>query len=223
MLCCFSSPDHYEVLWMTISAFIPISALQHFVFCPRQCAYIHIECAWEENYFTAHGNQLHDRVHSNEFETRGLARTERGVQICSERLGITGKLDLLEIENDPFSLTPVEYKRGKPKVSDCDRVQLCAQVFCLEEMRNTQITRAALWYWQVRKREWIEIDENLRLTTKTAISETRDLLNSGLLPKAKYTAACKACSFLDRCQPKLKDTSARYLQKMFESYEETAE
>jgi len=202
---------------------IPISALQHFVFCPRQCAYIHIECAWEENYLTAQGNQLHERVHSDEFETRGLMRTERGVQVCSERLGITGKLDLLEIGSNPFSLTPVEYKRGKPKVSDCDRIQLCAQALCLEEMRDTQITRAALWYWQIRKREWIEISENLRMKTKRVILQTRDLLNSGLLPKAEYTAACKACSFIDRCKPKLKDTSARHLKRMFDSHEETAE
>jgi len=131
---------------------VPISALQHFVFCPRQCAYIHIECAWEENYLTAQGNQLHERVHSDGFETRGAVRTERGVHVCSERLGIVGKLDLLEVGANPFSLTPVEYKRGKPKVSDCDRVQLCAHALCLEEMRDAQITRAALWYWQVRKR-----------------------------------------------------------------------
>ncbi len=202
---------------------VPISALQHFVFCPRQCAYIHIECVWENNYLTAQGNQLHDRVHSNEFETRGLTRTERGVQVCSERLGITGKLDLLEIETNPFSLTPVEYKRGKVKVSDCDRVQLCAQALCLEEMRDTQITRAALWYWQVRKREWVELSENLRLTTKEVISQTRDLLNSGLLPKARYTTACKACSFIDRCQPRLKDTSTHYIKRMFDSYEEASE
>jgi len=202
---------------------IPLSALQHFVFCPRQCAYIHIECAWEENYLTAQGNQLHERVHSDEFETRGPMRTERGVQVYSEQLGITGKLDLLEIGSNPFSLTPVEYKRGKPKASDCDRVQLCAQALCLEEMRDTRIARAALWYWQVRKREWIAIDEDLRLKTRQVISQTRDLLDSGLLPKAEYTTACKSCSFIDRCQPKLKDTSARHLEKMFDSYEETSE
>jgi len=202
---------------------IALSALQHFVFCPRQCAYIHIECAWEENYLTAQGNQLHERVHSDEFETRGPMRTERGVQVYSEQLGITGKLDLLEIGSNPFSLTPVEYKRGKPKASDCDRVQLCAQALCLEEMRDTRIARAALWYWQVRKREWIAIDEDLRLKTRQVISQTRDLLDSGLLPKAEYTTACKSCSFIDRCQPKLKDISARHLEKMFDSYEETSE
>ena len=203
--------------------YLPISALQHFVFCPRQCAYIHIEQTWDANYLTAKGDQLHERVHSNESETRGQMRMERGVQVCSAQLGIVGKLDLLEIGRNPFTITPVEYKRGKPKVSDCDRVQLCAQALCLEEMRNIRISRAALWYWQVRKREWVELEDNLRETTIQAIAQTRALLDSGELPKAEYKAACKACSFLDRCQPKLKDTSALYVKGMFESYEETVE
>ena len=202
---------------------LPISALQHFVFCPRQCAYIHIEQTWDANYLTAKGDQLHERVHSNESETRGQVRTERGVQVCSARHGIVGKLDLLEIESNPFTVTPVEYKRGKPKISDCDRVQLCAQALCLEEMRNVRISRAALWYWQVRKREWVDLDDNLRATTMQAIAQTRALLDSGELPKAEYKAACKACSFLDRCRPKLKDTSILYVKGMFESYEETVE
>ncbi|MGH8499443.1 MAG: CRISPR-associated protein Cas4, partial [Methylococcales bacterium] len=87
---------------------IPISALQHYVFCPRQCAYIHIERIWQDNYLTAQGNLLHERVHSNEAETRGVLRTERSVQVYSERLGIVGQLDLLEIRS-PDTLTPVEY------------------------------------------------------------------------------------------------------------------
>ena len=115
---------------------IPISALQHYAFCPRQCAYIHIEQLWQDNFLTAKGNQLHARVHSNDAEQRGDLRTERGVQVYSAQYGLTGKLDLLEIKTDPEQLTPVEYKRGKPKRDDCDRIQLCAQVLCLEEMRG---------------------------------------------------------------------------------------
>ena len=124
---------------------IPIPALQHYAFCPRQCAYIHIERLWQDNFLTAKGNQLHDRVHSNESEKRGNLKTERGVQVSSEQYGLTGKLDLLEIQSELLQLTPVEYKRGKPKISDCDRIQLCAQVLCLEEMCNISINRAALW------------------------------------------------------------------------------
>ncbi|MGH8475025.1 MAG: CRISPR-associated protein Cas4 [Methylococcales bacterium] len=194
---------------------IPISALQHYVFCPRQCAYIHIERIWQDNYLTAQGNLLHERVHSNEAETRGVLRTERSVQVYSERLGIVGQLDLLEIRS-PDTLTPVEYKRGKPKIDDCDRVQLCAQAFCLEEMRNVSIDRAALWYWEVRKREWVPIDEGLRDKTREVIAATRTLLGSGKIPKARYTKACKACSLFDHCSPKQSDHSRAYLDQLFQ-------
>ncbi len=202
---------------------VPISALQHYVFCPRQCAYIHIECVWDANYLTARGDQLHERVHSTDTETRGELRTERGVQVCSEVLGIIGKLDLLEIQQKPFALIPVEYKHGKPKVSDCDRVQLCAQVLCLEEMRELVIPQAALWYWQVRKREWVDMNDSLRTYTREVIEQTRTLLDAGDLPPAEYTPACKGCSFLDRCRPRLKDTSVRYTEALFASHEEAAE
>jgi len=194
---------------------IPISALQHYVFCPRQCAYIHTERIWQDNFLTASGNQLHERVHSTEAETRGTLRTERSVQVVSQALGIHGQLDLLEIRQNPLQLTPVEYKRGKPKVSDCDRVQLCAQALCLEEMRGVSIQRAALWYWQVRKREWIALDQALRATTRTIITATRALLAAGELPAAQYSKSCKACSLLDVCQPKHSDHSQDYVQHLF--------
>ena len=125
---------------------IPISALQHYLFCPRQCGYIHIEQRWQDNYLTATGSQLHERVHSDEKETRGRLKTERGVRVQSRVLGIHGQLDLLEIHQNPLRFTPVEYKKGKPKVEDFDRVQLCARAMCIEEMTDTNIDRAALWY-----------------------------------------------------------------------------
>ncbi len=196
---------------------IPISALQHYTFCPRQCAYIHIERIWQDNYLTALGNQLHKRVHSNETETRGNIRTERGVQVSSEVLGITGKLDLLEIKTSPFALTPVEYKRGKPKIDDCDRIQLCAQALCLEEMRSIAIPCAAIWYWQVRKRDWIDIDQSLRKKTMDIIEKTRALLESRRIPKARYIKSCKACSFFDHCTPKKSDHSLAYVKQLFET------
>ena len=199
---------------------IPISALQHYVFCPRQCAYIHTDCVWDSNYFTAKGDQLHERVHSEITNARGSIRFERGVQVCSDEMGISGKLDLLEIDLATGRYTPVEYKRGKPKISDCDRVQLCAQVLCLEEMCKVQITKAAIWYWQVRKRNWVEIDESLRSLTFEAIEDTRKLLNSRMLPKAEFKKTCKACSLVERCKPKVNDHSVSFLQKMFASYEE---
>jgi CRISPR-associated exonuclease Cas4 len=117
-----------------------ISALQHYAYCPRQFALIHIEQAWEDNFHTAQGNLLHERVDSCEPEQRGNVRYERGVAVRSNGLHITGKLDLLEIEGKPpAKYFPVEYKRGKPKIEDWDKIQLCAQALCLEEMRETSI------------------------------------------------------------------------------------
>ena len=199
---------------------IPISALQHYVICPRQCAYIHTESVWDSNYFTAKGDQLHERVHSETAETRGSIRFERGVQVYSDRIGVTGKLDLLEINLKSGNYTPIEYKRGKPKVSDCDRVQLCAQVLCLEEMCKIRIASAAIWYWQVRKRHLVEIDESLRSLTHESIEGTRRLLQSCVIPKAKYQQTCNACSLVERCKPRLKDTSVDFLQRMFNISEE---
>ena len=203
---------------------IPISALQHFVFCPRQCAYIHLERVWESNYFTAKGDRLHERVHGHEIEKRRDVRTERGIQVNSEKLGIFGQLDLLEITSAPYTLTPVEYKLGKPKMSDCDRVQLCAQAMCLEEMCNVHISSAAIWYWKIRKRIRVELDQALRHTTEQTIRQTRELLLcSQKIPTAIYRKSCKFCSLIDHCQPTLKDSSAQYLERMFKSYEEITE
>lgn len=201
---------------------IPISSLQHYAFCPRQCAYIHIECLWQDNFLTASGNQLHERVNSGESEKRGNVKTERSVRVASEKHGLIGQLDLLEIRLDPFRLTPVEYKRGKPKVNDCDRIQLCAQVLCLEEMREISIRRAALWYWQVRKREWVELDAPIRDLTIETIQAVHELFRNNSLPGAMYTSSCKACSFFDICQPRKPDRSARYVTELFKD-EETAE
>ncbi len=200
---------------------IPISALQHYAFCPRQCAYIHIERAWDDNYLTAKGSQLHERVHSSEAETRGNIRSERGVQVCSEKLGVHGQLDLLEVDRGSGAVMPVEYKRGKPKVADCDRIQLCAQVLCLEEMTGQRIDKAAIWYWQVRRREWINVDDALRKSTLAVINATKKLLDSGRLPPAVYSTSCKACSFFERCAPRDKDHSGSYVKKIFFDEETT--
>ena len=113
---------------------IPLSALQHYAFCPRQCALIHNEQAWAENYLTAQGKALHERVDSGEPETRKGVRFERTVHVSAEKLGISGVLDLVEVETKTGRLKPVEYKRGKPKPDPMDEIQLCAQGLCLEEM-----------------------------------------------------------------------------------------
>jgi CRISPR-associated exonuclease Cas4 len=199
--------------------YITLSALQHVAYCPRQFALIHVEQAWEENYFTAHGRVLHERVDSGAPEQRGNVRYERSVSVQSQQLGITGKLDLLEIEGKPAErYFPVEYKRGKPKVEHWDRIQLCAQALCLEEMRNIQITEGALWYWQERKREQVLIDEPLRQVTLVAIETAREILTSGRTPAPTADKSrCKACSLIDLCVPDAlrKDHSAKYIAQLF--------
>ncbi len=196
---------------------IPLSALQHYAFCPRQCALIHNEQVWADNYLTAHGQMLHQRVDSGEPETRKGVRFERAVQVSAPLLGLTGKLDLLELELATGHLTPVEYKRGKPKKDDWDEIQLCAQALCLEEMLGKPVTSGALWYWQTRHRQPVALDEVIRNRTKAVIAEVAALFHSNDTPKANYGKHCKACSLLDLCNPKLinQDKSAAYAATLF--------
>jgi len=200
-----------------------LSALQHYAYCPRQFALIHIEQAWAENYFTAHGNLLHERVDSCAPEQRGNVRYERSVAVISHRLGITGKLDLLEIEGKPATkYFPVEYKRGKPKVEDWDKIQLCAQALCLEEMREIVVEEGALWYWKVRKREPVVFDESLRQTTLDVIKSAHALLASEKTPPpTDKRIRCKACSLVDLCEPSTfrQDHSSGYIDELFNELE----
>lgn len=202
---------------MDSSRLIPISALQHYAFCPRQCALIHNEQVWAENYLTAHGQLLHQRVDSGEPETRKGVRYERGLVVSAPLLGLTGKLDLLEKELSSGKLTPVEYKRGKPKKGDCDSVQLCAQVLCLEEMTGQAITQSALWYWQTRKREMVPINDALRKRTLGLLDTIKNLFLQGKTPKAVYGKHCKSCSLLDICNPLInqRDPSSDYVTGLF--------
>lgn len=204
------------------SEFLHISALQHYAFCTRQFALIHVEQVWEENHFTAEGRLLHERVDSGEAEQRGALRYERGVLLRSEQYQLQGKMDLLEIEkiNDEMRYFPVEYKRGKPKVQDWDRIQVCAQALCLEEMRNIKITEGAIWYWEVRKREKFIIDDTLRTATIYAIEGARRLLISGKTPPPiQDSSRCRACSLIDICQPQAfrQDRSIKYINSIFEA------
>ena len=197
---------------------IPLSALQHYAFCPRQCALIHNEQIWMENFLTAHGRQLHERVDRGEPESRKGIRYERGVEVSAPSLGLTGKLDLVEVNIKTGLCFPVEYKRGKAKQNNMDAVQLCAQALCLEEMRGQPITHGALWYWQTRQRHQVELSQELRQETFKVIEDTRKLLEAGITPRAKYEKKCKACSLLDSCNPKLtfKDKSKHYVKQIYE-------
>ena len=176
---------------------IPLSALQHYAFCPRQCALIHNEQAWAENYLTAQGRALHERVDSGEPETRKGVRFERTVHVSAEKLGISGVLDLVEVETKTGRLKPVEYKRGKPKPDPMDEIQLCAQGLCLEEMTGQTVSEGALWYMQT----------------------VHEHLNSGQTPTPDYSKRCKACSLVEICQPELlgkRDRSVGYVEGLFE-------
>ena len=202
---------------------LAISALQHYAYCPRQFALIHLEQAWSDNHFTAQGRVLHERVDSQEAETRGNKRSERSVEVRSEQLGLYGKLDLLEVYSEGGGRSryvPVEYKRGKRNVMDWDRIQLCAQVLCLEEMRRVTITEGALWYWQERLREVVPIDARLRAATLACIDAARDVLQTQTTPPPTTdTQRCKACSLMDLCMPSVarKDRSVSYAQALFDA------
>ena len=198
---------------------IPLSALQHYAFCPRQCALIHNEQAWAENYLTAQGKALHERVDSGEPETRKGVRFERTVHVSAEKLGISGVLDLVEMETKTGRLKPVEYKRGKPKPDPMDEIQLCAQGLCLEEMTGQTISEGALWYIQTRHRVPIVFSDDLRAQTLATIAAVRELLNSGKTPPPDYGKRCKACSLVEICQPELlgkQDRSVGYVAGLFE-------
>lgn len=197
---------------------IPLSALQHYAFCPRQCALIHNEQVWSENFLTAQGQQLHQRVDHGLPESRKGIRYERGVEVSAPSLGLTGKLDLMEIAIASGACLPVEYKRGKPKQDPIDEIQLCAQALCLEEMLGTEVSHGAIWYWQTRHRHQVEMTNELRQETLKIIEATRSLLNSGQTPKAKYEKKCDACSLYDLCNPKLtfRDKSRSYVKSIYQ-------
>ncbi|SDB61312.1 CRISPR-associated exonuclease, Cas4 family [Desulfonatronum thiosulfatophilum] len=198
---------------------LPLSALQHLLFCPRQCALIHIEQVWTENRFTAEGRVMHERVDSRQRETRGKVRIETGVPLRSLSLGISGRADLVEyhLKGQEWVPFPVEYKRGRPKKDSCDAVQLCAQALCLEEMLDRQVPEGALFYGQNRRRRDVAIDEKLRRETMDAAAHLHDLIRSGITPPARYEKKCDSCSLLELCLPKVAGSAKnvqRYLSRI---------
>lgn len=187
---------------MPASDDIPISALQHWLFCPRQYALIHIERIWVENSFTAEGRLLHERADSGHAESRPGIRVLRAVEIRSDLHGLHGVADVVELRGGrPY---PVEYKRGKPKAHRADEVQLCAQALCLEEMFACQIPEGALFYGQTRRRSVVAFDDDLRALTCSVAAEVRACRDSGTLPVASYKPdRCDRCSLLDDCRPRI--------------------
>ncbi|RPH32419.1 CRISPR-associated protein Cas4 [bacterium] len=187
--------------------FILISALQHYVYCPRQCGLIHVEDVWRENVFTVRGDILHDKVDTDTFESRGALRTVRGLRIHSYRLGIVGRADVVEFRkskgaDEGQEVMPVEYKAGEPKEDLSDKVQLCAQALCLEEMLNLPVPRGSFFYGKIRRRVDVDIDAGLRQRTEEIISAIRDLVTRKHTPAAEYGDKCRHCSLEPLCLPK---------------------
>lgn len=202
----------------TEAELLPLSALQHLVFCERQCALIHIEQAWVENQFTAEGRALHERTHSRERENRNDKHTERGMPIRSLELGIAGMADVIEYNKNHLPY-PVEYKRGRPKAKNMDEIQLCAEAMCIEEMLDVHVKEGALFYGKTRRRKTVAFTEDLRNQTVRAAGRLHELIASGITPPPVYTEKCKRCSFLDVCKPKLfsgKRNVEHYIKRMLD-------
>lgn len=188
----------------TDEAPIPLSALQHWCYCPRQCALIHIEQAFAENVFTLRGQAVHKRVDEPGVELRAGLRIERALPVWSERLGLIGKADVVEFEPDgtPY---PVEYKHGGRRkagfIAGCDELQLAAQALCLEEMTGRAVAEGALFYASSKRRRIVAVTPALRAQVEQAVIGVRALLAAGKLPPPVNDERCRACSLVDLCQP----------------------
>ena len=190
-----------------------LSRLQHYLFCSRQFALIELECAWEENLFTAEGQVMHEKVNSGGHDTRGNIKTVRTLRLGHETLGLEGVADVVEYHTDADGLQtpfPIEYKRGKPKSHRADEVQLCAQALCLEDMHNCIVPKGALFYGKTRRRHAVDFDDELRQITLDAINDCRHIIESGQTPKPFYsTSKCRNCSLKDICHPKIFNKDAK--------------
>jgi CRISPR-associated exonuclease Cas4 len=179
---------------------VPLSALQHYLFCTRQCALIHVEQSWAEDGATAEGRLLHERTDSGKPDRRRGVRVLRSLTIRSFSLGVTGKADVVEMHGtQPY---PVEYKRGRPKTHRADEVQLCAQAICLEEMFSVPVPEGALFYGETRRRMVVMFDTGLRALTEQVAADTRRMISTQKTPPPIYTPVCEKCSMQEICRPR---------------------
>lgn len=192
-----------------------ISALQHFVFCRRQWALIHIEQLWKDNVRTVEGNLMHHRAHDEkQMEKRPGLLIMRGLRVHSRRLNVTGICDVVEFRQQENGISlpgqeghwqpyPVEYKRGKPKAHDADALQLCAQAMCLEEMLLCEVPEGSLYYGEPKRRTRVEFSADMRKRVETLLAEMHQDMQRGYTPRPKPTRSCQACSLKDICLPEL--------------------
>jgi len=217
-----------------------VSAFQHLAFCERQWGLMYLENIWAENPLTVEGRQLHERADEAETEVRGDVRIARGLRLQSLRLGLTGRADVVEFHRLPLADEepgdddqtssgiqlegvaglwrpfPVEYKRGRPKPDHCDKVQLCAQALCLEEMLQVAVLSGAIFYGQPRRRYDVPLDRALRDETEKLAARLHELTSAARTPSARYEKKCRSCSLLSFCLPKVTASRRRvelYLQK----------
>lgn len=217
---------------------LPLSALQHLVFCERQCALIHVEQTWVENRFTAEGRLLHEKADSGRSELRGDLRIARSLPLRHLGLGLSGRADVVEFRRcdrgaggsgaplpglDGLWLpSPVEYKRGRPKIHRADEVQLCAQALCLEEMYGVEVESGALFYGKKHRRKPVAFDAELRSLTEDAARRLHELFRSRRTPLAVREKKCDRCSLLEVCLPAAPARSAgAYLDRLFRPEEES--
>ena len=179
---------------------LPLSALQHLLFCERQCALIHVEQVWAENQFTTEGNLMHEKAHHGPDESRAGVRIRRGMAIRSDVLGLSGIADIVEFGSDG-TVTPIEYKRGRPKFHSADEVQLCAQALCLEEMLHTTIDLGCLFYGKKKRRHEVKLDSPLRELTIRSAQRLHRMIESGSTPRAQREKKCESCSLIELCMP----------------------
>lgn len=211
---------------------LPLSGIQHFMFCRRQWALIHVEQQWRENIFTAEGKLLHQRVDDPFFtETRNGVIVARSVPVASYRLGLSGICDVVEFtasaegvklpgREGAFSPAPVEYKRGRPKSTPVDEVQLCAQAICLEEMLSVSIPVGFLYYGKTRHRTAIELNDKLRQLVYKMSAEMHAYYERGYTPKVRTSPACRSCSLAEICLPRLQEKPmpvSRYIHQWIEN------
>lgn len=210
--------------------YLQLSGLQHFVFCRRQWALIHIEHQWAENFRTIDGAVFHENAHDTGFqESRGDRFITRGVSVCSSELGVSGQCDVLEYHRGSTGIPiagkdglwqpyPVEYKRGSPREDTGDTLQLCGQALCLESMLCCDIPEGALYYGEVRRREKVAFTPELRNQVRQMLAEMHELYRRSYTPKVKPTKSCNACSMKDLCLPRLMKTRSvsAYLREAME-------
>jgi CRISPR-associated exonuclease Cas4 len=227
---------------------LPLSGIQHFLFCRRRWALIHVEMQWKDNVLTVEGKQMHERADDPFFtEVRNGVITARSVPVASFRLGLTGVCDVVEFTPSPrlrhpspdgrgdggegdgvklpnreglYLPAPVEYKHGKPMEKPADKAQLCAQALCLEEMLSVTIPKGYLYYGEIRHRVEIELTPELRKLVKEMSDEMHNYFSRGYTPRVKTSKACRSCSLVDVCLPKLQEKAipaSKYIRQQIEN------